>query len=397
MSNYFKPITLSSSQIKSLREEASSSNSYKFLDVKVVIKSDSPSLLEFFGRTYRHFSVKTLWNDKESHSYYLLTKDACPQGPLLLWDEDRAYSLVKGKALPDSADIVIFSSILSKIKSHFLLHGAALSSRGKALVLSGLSGSGKTTLALELTRRGFRFFSDEIAAISRSTHLIHPFPRAIGTRESTLNLLNKIDFKASKLHHTTSGERKWIVDIEDIFSSPMAGICQGKHLILLETMLDKKSDRGYQNINIALKKIDHNLIKRLSRIEGVEYLSINSDGNFRLAVFKVQKAKNVQRAFLKVCESYDESILYRVKAVEEDPDPQQNPQLFPISRMEATLELFGNLQNMVVNDGSMSRNSSENIPQLLFELIDAIGGMECYRLLVGNLKKTADIIFDLAK
>jgi len=52
---------------------------------------------------------------------------------------------------------------------------------------------------------------------------------------------------------------------------------------------------------------------------------------------------------------------------------------------------------MVVNDGSMSRNSSENIPQLLFELIDAIGGMECYRLLVGNLKKTADIIFDLAK
>ena len=396
MSRTFEPIHPSISEIKSYKEKASFCDAYRFLDIKVLIKSDSHELQEYFKQTYRHFLVDTLWDGDEAHSFHVLTDGARPRGPLLLKDEDRVFTLLAGKALPDSADALIFGSVLSRIESHFMIHGAAVSSHGRGLVLSGLSGSGKSTLALELTRRGFMFCSDEIAAFSRATHRIHPFPRAIGTRENSLKLLENIDFNPGKLRHTVGGDKKWSVDIEDIFDDSLSGECEGKYLLLLDTAPESggKATKDYHIVDIALKAADRNLIKRLDEIDGIDYLSTRFDDKYHTATVKVRKEKSVQVRFLETCEDFDDLILYKFKTMEKPPGPQQEPRLSPISRMDAALELLGNVQNLSVSNGWTLETSSVNISQILLELVDVIGGMECYRLLVGNLKKTSDLIFD---
>jgi hypothetical protein len=379
-----------------LKESASFGDCYRFFDANVFIKSDSFELLEFFRQTYRHFLIDDIGDGQESHSYYVLANNPTRYGPLLLKDDNKAFSLLEGEALPDSADALIFGSITNKIKSHFMIHGAAVSSDGEGLVFSGLSGSGKTTLALELTRRGFLFFSDEIAAFSRSTRLVHPFPRAIGTRENSVKLLEKIDFLSGKLRPTVGGETKWMVDIEDIFASSISPECPGRYLFLLDTTLEDggSAKKEHHIIDVALKAVDHDLITKLNAIDGIEQLSLDFDGKFDVATFKVRKNKGVQMRFHKVCKEFDNVILYKVKTLESPPNSTLEPRLFPVSTMEAGMELLGNLQNIAVTDDWMSRAPSLNVSQTLLELVEMITGMKCYRLVVGNLSKTADLISD---
>lgn len=399
MPEYFEPVVLSASEIESLRGKAHRRDAYVFLDTKVLIQSDSDELLEFFRETYQHFVSRAVWDDTESHSYYVLTGKAYAEGPLLLWDTNRACTLASGNTLPDSADVVVFSSILSKVQSHFLIHGASLASGGGAVVLSGLTGSGKSTLTLELARRGLEFGSDEIAAISRTTHLVHPFPRAIGTRKNTLKLLEGIDFASGHIRHTTSGEKKWMVDIEDIFDASLSREYPGRYVLLLETSLgrDGKPEKAYHTIDVAVKREDSDFTDRLNGIGGVDYLGSDFDGRVHIARFSVRKNKEIQQAFLDGCREYEDLILYRVKSVERPPDPHVEPGLFPLSVMDAALELFGNLQNLVPVDGSMSSGQGPGASRILFELIDALSAVECYRVLVGNLGKTADLVCSLVR
>lgn len=411
MIRYFEPIELTEDERKILRGRAAHRDTYRFLGVKAVVGSDSPALLDIFRQTYRYFLIDggegeagegktgeedTGKRDAGAHTYCILSEESSPHGPLLLWEENRVYRLLPGAALPDSADIVIFANILSKISSFFCLHGAALSSGGGAIVLAGLSGAGKTTLALELTRRGMSFFSDEIAAISRGDHHVHPFPRAIGTRERTLELLDRLDFAAGRPHPTAGGKEKWMVDIEDIFEEPLAGPCPARLLVLLDTVSPREAAYGrHHDLTMALARPDERLLERLDTIEGVERGDIRKDGAYYLADCRVRRSGTVQRAFLDVCREFDDTILYRVKAVRRRPDPAGRPVLTEVPGMEAAMELLGNLQNLVENDGWMTRESSAVNSRILFELLELAGTMRCYRLLVGNLGRTADLIEEL--
>lgn len=61
----------------------------------------------------------------------------------------------------------------------FFVHAAALQQESGVLLLSGESGSGKSTLAWALTRRGFKYLSDELAPVDIEGIRVSPFPRAV--------------------------------------------------------------------------------------------------------------------------------------------------------------------------------------------------------------------------
>ncbi|UCF06324.1 MAG: hypothetical protein JSV33_04655 [bacterium] len=396
MASYFEPINLTRDEIEALHSTAPLCDAYRFLDLKVLVHSDDERLLDIFRQMYRHFLSTQRWGWNESHSYYILSRRSDGGVPLLLWDADRAYGLPRGKGLSDCADIVIFANILSKITTHFMIHGAALAAGSGAVVLAGLSGAGKTTLALELARRGLGFFSDEIAAISRTTHDVYPFPRAIGTRERTMELLGTLDFRVGRLHHTAGGKEKWVVDIEDIFDAPPTTPVPGRYLLLLDTAsVEGDTDKDYHYLKLALKRADTDLIEKLGGIDGVAHGRPEEDGIFYTVGCRVERSRDVQQSFLDLCREYDEVILYRVKAVEHPPDARAGPELVPVATMDAGLELLSNLQNMVANDGWLMQEASGKNPRVLFELLDSLAGMACYRLYVGNLTKTADLVMDL--
>lgn len=87
------------------------------------------------------------------------------------------------------AQALLFSSLTAQVRTHWLLHAAALRGPKGGLLLAGPSGSGKTTLALALAQRGYGWLSDEVAAVERTRGNLVPFPRGALVRPGTLRLL----------------------------------------------------------------------------------------------------------------------------------------------------------------------------------------------------------------
>jgi len=168
-------------------------------------------------------------------------------------------------------------------------------------------------------------------------------------------------------------------------------------VLLLETSTSEDGElkRGHHIVDVALRNLDSGLVQKLRGLDGVDLLPFQGKENRYIVRFRVQKKRGVREAFNKVCEDYGQSIVYRVRAVEESPNPQQEPRLVPIPRMTAAVELLANLQNLVAKRGLGKGEVSVGVSEMLFELAAAIADARCYRLLVGNLEKTADLIHGL--
>jgi hypothetical protein len=64
------------------------------------------------------------------------------------------------------------------------LHAAALEWRGAAVVLAADSGSGKSTTTWALLHHGFRYLSDELAAIDPDTLEVYAYPHAVCLKQA---------------------------------------------------------------------------------------------------------------------------------------------------------------------------------------------------------------------
>jgi hypothetical protein len=80
---------------------------------------------------------------------------------------------------------------------------------GTALVFPGHRRSGKSTLVISLLKHGFKYYSDEIAAINPETLRATGFPRALMIRDKTLSLfpslkpeINCYSFKLNNSHNS---------------------------------------------------------------------------------------------------------------------------------------------------------------------------------------------------
>ena len=62
------------------------------------------------------------------------------------------------------------------------LHAAVVVCNGRALLLMGEAWAGKTTIALELIKRGWDYFSDDLAVIDRASLDVRPVPKPPGVK-----------------------------------------------------------------------------------------------------------------------------------------------------------------------------------------------------------------------
>lgn len=91
--------------------------------------------------------------------------------------------------------------IKSTRDQYYLLHSAVLVKKRKAVVFPGVSKSGKSTISIALLKDGFKYLSDEIAAINLSTLRATGFPRAIVMREKTLSLFPNLGPEINHLRY----------------------------------------------------------------------------------------------------------------------------------------------------------------------------------------------------
>lgn len=137
----------------------------------------------------------------------------------------RGFALrVKGKSvfvhkrigrLLHELEWLVMNEVVFSPNPYFLIHAASVSRGGCAVLLPGSRRAGKTTLAIALVLRGWRYLSDDIAAVCPEPLVAVPFPRHFSIRKDVRDLLAAL----------SGGERRgsWVRPLKpslDRFFSP---------------------------------------------------------------------------------------------------------------------------------------------------------------------------------
>jgi hypothetical protein len=157
----------------------------RFLDSEAVVECDSDRLWEALAYLYRPALVPV----SAAAPLRLQVSAAAGVRAISCGSTRQLAAPGAGETL---AEELIFTEIVTRVSTHWLLHAAALAGPHGGVLIVGESGAGQTTLALALSRQGYQWLSDEVAAIDRTTGLLESFPRGVLIRPQTLCLLPEL-------------------------------------------------------------------------------------------------------------------------------------------------------------------------------------------------------------
>jgi len=373
-------------ELTSLKKKATFCDNYEFLGHHFQIRSDSQQVLDEFKAIYRHFKLNHAPLKDERLTCYLLSSTPLNK-PIIIIGKD-CYPL---ESPGITLNTYFFHLIAPRLKEYFLIHGGVVSWKGKGIIISGHSTFGKTTLIIELIKRGFMFLSDEVAPIHRLSHKIVPFPRSIGVRRSTLRL-----FKGLKVCSNGHENRKYMIDIEDIYQGKIGTSCRPRYVIFLSANLDKDlSKKGdLRFLEIALNRINQNLVRDLRVINGVIDVSEVPGRQYPVLRILLDRKKRTANQLKEVCNKHKCLIFYSIFGKTRTPDFNVSPILTSINKTQGVMELMrmilsGYQPTMVddVFDGSPCR--------MLMELADIAKDIQFYQLSMGKLDEMGDLITQL--
>lgn len=294
------------------------------------------------------------------------------------------------EALLDQAYERVLDAVIARVRSHLLIHAGVVSWQGKGLVFPAYSGHGKTTLVLELVKRGFRFLSDEIAAFERHTGRLAPFPRSLRVRPGTLALCGLPDLPAP------SWRDKRIVDIERLLPRSLGGLCTPNALIVLGSLSGGESalDAALRTLYLVPERITPALLNALRRIDGLQ--SVSPVPSKTAAVLRIQARTGapITPVIKRTCQAHGIQLIDLIKGGMPLPDFEASPHLMPISPAEAAMDLVRRFRGGQ-DSALLQKEHGGNAAHLFLEMAEMVSGLDCYRLSVGRLDQTADLICKL--
>ena len=379
-----------------LKERAVFHEGYRLLDVDFVIRSDSREFLDAFRNMYRRFLVPGL--DEAETTYFVLRGDT-PVGKPVLIINDEVQVIEDPDLLIIHGYRGILDSFMVQTRSHFLIHagvvsfGLPQSADNQGVILPAYSGHGKTTLVLELVRRGFKFLSDDIAAINRLNGHLDPFPRSLRVHPNTLELCG---YTNAATVPTMTWMDKLVMDMEQIRSDSVGGPCPGRYVIVLRNPADEggKQNDGDRVLYVVLDRLGEPMMADLERISGVKSLSAITDRRSPILKFQVERGSFIIPQVEEICHRHQVRILDMLKREDSPLDFQASPRLEPISKSEAAMELirrfWGGYRSAILQEDFQG-----SLPRLFMALADVVSDMECYQLFVGRLDEMADLVCDL--
>ena len=79
----------------------------------------------------------------------------------------------------------------SNTDSLITIHAGVVAQGGRCILMPGPSGAGKTTLTAGLVSAGFRYFTDEIAVVQRTTGRVIPCPAGLRVKDGSWDAVTK--------------------------------------------------------------------------------------------------------------------------------------------------------------------------------------------------------------
>ncbi|MFC1716956.1 hypothetical protein ACFL6S_25030 [Candidatus Poribacteria bacterium] len=371
--------------LEAVKANAVFSDVYRFFDITIAMKSDREYMLAWFRRLYPRFRQENA-NEKADATYYMMYGTL---GEAFVVAEENSHLETRSAGNQHSAifyaSLLVSNYIAGNMKSHFLLHGAAISYNGNGMAIAGPSYYGKTSLTLQLLlRKGFRFLSDDQLAINRATHLVDPFPRGIGIRENTLAFFDELELEHLESSMDSGGQRKWLVDISEISENGLGKTCRLRYLVFLVNSLDE-TEKSEQHIELTLDEINDKLLEKFRSIARNGEIRCRYMGSFYAVSFQPEAEALDVLEIEHVCESYGVWLLGVRKFSNDEPDFSLTPRIQPISWHEAVMELLKGLQNDF---------RGAPLPTFL-ELAGILEEVECYKLSVGKLDEMGEHISNL--
>jgi len=163
-----------------IRREAVEIADFRICGNRVRLRANQPGPIQSFRKLYRWFEITT---EEQAPDIELVCQwiDASGRPAIRFLIEGELHE-VDDALLMEHLYTPLAFLILSRIRTHFLIHAGCVERRAKAVVITGHSGMGKSTLTTFLTSRGMGYLSDEFAPLNRRTCEIVPFPLPVGVR-----------------------------------------------------------------------------------------------------------------------------------------------------------------------------------------------------------------------
>lgn len=296
------------------------------------------------------------------------------------------------------AQQAFLQALAEKLKSFHLLHGAVVKQDAGLVVLAGPPNIGKTTLARALLEKGGAFFSDDYCPLHRETGKVHPFPRALHVSAAS----NGEGPPAGKV---SIPPRQACARVGGAPARPAAIVClsPGKAVpagaVLDAPGLPAGRPPADEQILVLIGKAGASprIVELVRRLEAYAPRVIDLGGENRRVVFRSETASVIAaRQWVRDNRSHFWSVI-REPAV--SPGFPGEPVLSPLPLAEAVLLLLKEMKHQTVTESPGEPNERNARPpgRLFFDLVRNLAGVPCWRLRVGRLERSVQLVSSLLR
>ena len=294
------------------------------------------------------------------------------------WPEDR----------DDVAGLILYEMMVG-VQSHLLFHGAALEVEQRGVAIVADSRQGKTTLAMALLQKGANFMSDEVAAISLDSAVLNGMPRALSIRAETPGLLNM------SLPESTQGPDSVFCDVDAMFDVQVALQAPLRKVFILSNHLqDEPADRLFLKLHCDSAEWQAAVLA----LPTVQSLKARSSGGSTDVFVRTSDRHATMPEIEAISTRLNVLILSARTHINKSPDFNRQPEATRLSTAEAAIDMLSHLQGQGNQQSRLMQERFAGDERKLFgSLIHSLKHADCYRLKVGLLPETVDLVQTLIR
>ena len=367
----------------------------RFFNLEASVGSDSKAFIDVFRKMFRRFQVETpspdTWAQLECA---LITNPDNPYGCPVIIVGDEVCPVSDPRVLEGYTYEKIVVAIITRIRSHFLIHAGVVSRNGRGIIIAADTMHGKTTLVFELVRRGFKFLSDEMAALGRADHKVYPFPRSLCVRKGTLELYG--------LHRSTEQAVKWLdkllLDVEEIAPDSIGVAVPINHIIILQDPDDVRKAAqgdGRQELSVLVDRLDDTVLAGVRQMDDVADVRVEAECGYPLIKLRTSSTTLVLSQIETLCEERQILVLDVCMGARGKPAFKEPARIGAISKSHAAMELLKRFQGGYKSELLQKEFGGDSI-RLFMELSGIMSRADCYRLFVGPLNEMAELVCEIA-
>jgi hypothetical protein len=309
----------------------------------------------------------------------------------LLTVNDRALPLVPDLAPGIQLYHRLQAALMDAVGSWAVLHAAAVADdRGGAIVLAGPSGHGKSSLALELAKRGHGFLSDDIAPLDLVQSLVSPFHRAVAVVPDANSPIPEPFLSEARRPSAVRWLGKSLIDVGQTLGEAVLvdRPLPLRHVFLLTSGEDGRPVATVVELT-ARAEDSAELNALFESTPGVEILERRSGE--RSCTWRIRLDHETQPT-RRLSELFDsDRILLFDKHWEAPPDFAATPEAKAVRRRDAAETLAREMLNRR-SSGRLLASYGGSVTRIFFDLAGALRDARCWRVRVGGIRETADLI-----